>query len=233
MDFIAWYNALKKYCFEPDLLSAKTKLALNYQSTNWDHTAQHVISAIECVSASIRLPSLPLNKLLDFASQNQESACSGIRYLVQGWCTPELSGVWSSGHEAILGFQYDQATSDDLNLYVDTFGYTPDGDKVRVNVFINDVLVTEWNVSDISEIYAIKIPKTYLSTSRCLVVRFQIENPRSPSDIGLSDTRNLGLHLLNIRLSLGSAEAVIKPISVGIAKRVGNKIRRVKRSIMN
>ena len=233
LDFIAWYNALKKYCFEPDLLSAKTKLALNYQSTNWDHTAQHVISAIECVSASIRLPSLPLNKLLDFASQNQESACSGIRYLVQGWCTPELSGVWSSGHEAILGFQYDQATSDDLNLYVDTFGYTPDGDKVRVNVFINDVLVTEWNVSDISEIYAIKIPKTLLSTSRCLVVRFQIENPRSPSDIGLSDTRNLGLHLLNIRLSLGSAEAVIKPISVGIAKRVGNKIRRVKRSIMN
>ncbi|MET3814695.1 glycosyltransferase [Pantoea sp. UYEF8] len=200
LDFIAWYKALQKYCFEPDLLAVKTNLALSYQPTDWHQTAQQVINSLENLHSSVRLPSLALDNVISFAAENNKGSCKFEKFTLNGWYKAESRGCWSSGHEAFIGFQYDQTIFDDLSISIQTFGYCPEGEAIKVNVFINNVFITKQEVFGSETQILAPIPESVIKASRNLIVKLHIENPKSPSQFGASDARYLGLHVRSVTL---------------------------------
>ena len=199
LDCIAWYKALQKYCFEPDLLAVKTNLALSYQPTDWHQTAQQVMNAFANLHCSMRLSSLSLGNVINFAAEETFGTVKRGQFTLNGWYKEEISGSWSSGHESYIGFQYDEKV-DDLLLSIQAFGYCPEGEAIKVNVFINNVFVIKQEVYGDATQIMVPISAAIIKLSRNLVIKLHIENPKSPAQFGANDHRWLGLHVHSVAL---------------------------------
>lgn len=248
LDCIAWYKALQTYCFEPDVLAEKTNLAKNYHPTNWYQTAQQVIKSIENIHASTRLESLNIGGELSFAAINSPGTHSSEKFALDGWYLPETVGSWTCGHEAYLGFQLDERLSGELALSLLAFGYAPDAEVVIVNVSVNDVMVATWQVDGNAKELIAPISFADLQDSPNVIVKIQIDNPRSPSEFGLQDARILGLHVMSAKLvtyvpSAKDIQEILQPgvdtaaniivQKLSINKRIENKLRQIKRKLIN
>lgn len=202
LDCIEWYKALQKYCFDTELLAAKTALAKQYQVTNWHHTAQQVVDAIENVTTTIRYASLGLESDISFSTNSDEIALLSNGYTSSGWYQSETTGTWTSGKQAYFVFQYDEERDNDVFLTFAAFGYVPTTEAIDVSVFVNNNFATKWQVGAQVTNLVLPISSSLLSSSKNFIIRFDIANPKSPLDFGSADTRLLGLHVLSARFSI-------------------------------
>lgn len=240
-DCIAWYKALEKYCFEPELLAQKNELAKNYVPTTWDSTAKQVLNSLHDVSSSERVASLNLGGVISFASIPESGALHSDKFTLAGWSTNERDGTWTAGNEAVLGFQFDQDLIDNLYLKVTAFGYTPSGEAIKVTVNANGKKIASWIFDGIPTDNMAPIPSSVLESSRNVIVSFHIDNPKSPSQFGSSDMRILGIHVRNVSLLQhcnafipsyvlpGINTATVVSRKKVLARKVINKLRRVKK----
>ncbi|WP_312062043.1 glycosyltransferase [Pantoea septica] len=249
MDSIAWFKALKKYCFNPELLAEKTALAKTYTPTTWITTARQVIEQTRDVKTTERLASLSPGSAIDFASVPQPGALESKDFTLSGWGNSEARGTWTTGHEAVLGFQFDEAQARDLALRLVAFGFSPDGEDIKVSVFVNNDRVAKWSVAgNISELQ-VPVAAKHFAESRNILLRLKIENAKSPSQFGSGDMRILGLHMLSATLIYPdelsdaathvAANGPAAPYVVATSSqhtviyRIKNKLRRIKRTLIN
>lgn len=114
--------------------------------------------------------------------------------LVKGFSGAEKWGCWTNGNEAEMKFSW----KDKKNLKV-TFKLHPFLPKIveeqNVDVFVNGKKITHWHFEHNEpspNTTLILLQKDF--NTKDYVITFNIQNPQSPSELGLSgDTRKLGL----------------------------------------
>lgn len=236
LDCIGWYKALQKYCFDNEALAEKNRLAAHYQSTNWHQTANQVVQALAAVHASIRLPVLNRGDVINFTLENRSGQTLVDEYTLDGWYFTEMTGTWTAGNRSYLGFEYHHDSDQQLAFSVLAFGYTPDDENINVRVNVNGQPVATWRVGRDAEWYQALLPATLLNVAKDFIVELIIENPKSPTDYGSLDHRNLGLHIISATLGhyreteipeqmIALTEAIIP---VGFSQRLVGKLRSLK-----
>ncbi|HHL2559607.1 TPA: glycosyltransferase [Yersinia enterocolitica] len=240
IDYIAWYKALQKYCFNPELLAEKTQLAKNYKPTRWSETAYQVIEFLKEVHSTERMPSLSLGDKISFIRNTEPHSLKKDKFTLKGWSNSENGGTWTVGNQVILGFQFDQAHVSNLALCFFAFGYSPAGEAINVTVLVNSVIVAKWIVHGIASDLFAPIPLSVLQSSRNLKVELRIENPKSPLEFGANDKRLLGLHVRSVSL-IQQEEALLSSIKANspaimiqkpsITHKIKNRLRRLKNAV--
>lgn len=245
LDCIAWYKALQKYCFNPELLAEKTQLAKSYKPTDWQLTAKQVIESIDDIHVTERMSSLNTGDEISFMLNAEPRSLKSDKFTLKGWSNNENRGTWTVGNQAILGFQFDQAHVSNLALCFSASGYSPAGEAVNVTVLVNDVIVAKWIVDGVASDLLAPIPLSVLQSSRNLKVELRIENPKSPSQFGVNDWRLLGLHVRSASL-IQQKEAPLIPLLVSTVKakapavviqkpnithKIKNRLRRLKNAV--
>ncbi|CNK32462.1 MULTISPECIES: glycosyltransferase [Yersinia] len=245
LDCIAWYKALQKYCFNPELLAEKTKLAQSYKPTYWHSTAKQVIESIDDIHTTERMSSLSIGDKISFSRNPKSNSLKSDKFTLKGWSNNETDGTWTVGKQAILGFQFDQASKNNLALSFNAFGYVPAGEAINVTVLVNDVTVAKWVVDGVASDLLAPIPLSILQSSHNLKVELKIDNPKSPTQFGASDWRSLGLHVRHMTL-LQQKETSTMPLLLStviaetpvivtqkpsIAHKIKNRLRRLNNTI--
>lgn len=128
--------------------------------------------------------------------------------LVSGWSFIDEWGVWSIGNTAEIGFEvlgidvFEEATGIDLTL-----GVLPFQDPYLV-IYLGDVYYGTFDIGDATSIYVItlNIPFEMLREHDFgynVNIRFEIKNPASPYELGIShDDRILGVLLQNFSFNV-------------------------------
>lgn len=200
MDSIAWYKALEKYCFNSELLDEKANMAIQYRPTTWLTTANQVVGLVENIFSSERVPSLNIGGRVSFSLNPVPDALHCDEFTLAGWANNEVGGTWTTGHEAVIGFQLDQITDKPLSLNISAFGYAPTDEPIRVDVSINGIAAGKWVVHGVLTELRVAIPPQAVALSRNIIVTMSIENAKSPCQFGSGDMRILGLHVKSMHL---------------------------------
>jgi chemotaxis protein MotB len=126
-------------------------------------------------------------------------------YLASGWSLLERWGVWSIGPEATLVLPIDptkRAAAEVLQL--DIVAVVPkESPERRVKVFVNDAPAADWVFVGPKNAYrmTLDLPDGGDAPEAPVRVRFVIENPVSPLQLGLSeDARLLGIGIQSLVL---------------------------------
>lgn len=200
MDSIAWYNAISKYCFDEKQLAEKTEQAKKYVPTTWIETVNQVIDSIENVKSTERIASLAFGNTISFSAAPQPGTLRSDAYTLSGWSNNESMGTWTCGHESVFGFQLDEEAPDDLAINLSAFGYSPDGEAVKVSIFINSVRVAQWSIGGKVVELSFPIPRNAIDSSKNVIIRMKIDNAKSPYHFGSGDMRILGLYVQRVTL---------------------------------
>ena len=126
---------------------------------------------------------------------------NGIPSLGTGWSMPESKGVWSDGRLSTLNFCLEKDSTLPKNIQISVTQFLTENHKeLRVRALLNDVLVSTRTFDAYTPMWNISIPSDIEFSSNVSLV-FEIENPISPKQLGLStvDSRELGLGLLSIK----------------------------------
>lgn len=208
LDFVGWYAALVRYCFNAEALKVKRERLAGYQQTSWQAVANRVSCLIEdaLVCPTWLRPLLP-DQPLSFRKDISASSTAAEPYLLGGWSRPEAAGSWTVGTAAALAFAADVSPGTSLALRVAGYGYSADQIPVDTSVFVNDIMIARWQVDDVPRVLFAAMPPSVLTEGPNVRVELHIANPRSPSEIeGSADRRLLGLRVASVAYS--------KPISL-------------------
>ena len=124
---------------------------------------------------------------------------------IQGWSCPELTGIWTQKKVAELIFYVDTFYGSDLCLAVEIEGVFvhKNHPKQTIEVFANEILIDKWDFNYATKIDKLKkcrIPSYTINSNSRLFISFQISNPESPFNLGISnDTRKLGVKINHIQ----------------------------------
>ncbi len=134
----------------------------------------------------------------------------GQDYIAYGWSVPEPWGIWSESSSAALVIKLDKPVTSDLTLELSADGYiTARRPTQEVEVSVNDGSIGTLYFTQAAPFGTMRltIPQTAaLANNDLLRVRFNIRNPVSPAELGLSsDPRRLGLGLRSLRLTPADA----------------------------
>jgi hypothetical protein len=128
---------------------------------------------------------------------------SGIQ-LIDGWEDVEVWGAWSRGRRGSLKFAFSETPQTAFGLFVACRGsLTSAFPRTHYNVRVNGRLVWSgaWEVQTNSRVLRIEVPVELAVTGRLFRLDFEIEEVRSPRQLGLTDDdRQLGIALHWIRL---------------------------------
>jgi len=118
-----------------------------------------------------------------------------------GWSIMESWGSWTIGKKAHLYFIIDEEITSDLKLTMMSYGFCPDGVQV-VDILANDIKVETLRIKHSpKKEYRVTIPKELVKKDGWLHLEFNIQNPSSPKQFGLSDdARKLGLAMHWIKI---------------------------------
>ncbi len=155
---------------------------------------------------SCALGALPLDYELGETLAFQGTLAS--TYLGRGWSVPEEWGRWAEGHSAELRVSLPELPDSDLALDICAcvlFGAK--AGRQIVTIYANDRQVERWaSDSLLATEVSVRIPAEVIRGRRLLTLRFEIDAPVSPKDLGTSaDERVLGFGLLSARISLADA----------------------------
>jgi hypothetical protein len=123
-----------------------------------------------------------------------------------GWGDAEPWGTWTVASQAALRpFSIPEAASNsDFLLEATVRGFIPKpGGVQHVTVWANGIAVAHWTLTGIKRVQEVsaRIPKSAMTGRPELVLSFDISNPVSPANVGLSsDTRELGMGLIALKL---------------------------------
>ncbi len=124
---------------------------------------------------------------------------NGKQYARTGWSPPEPYQMWSNSPAAGLSFRLDKPPQKDLLLRLQSFGFLIPKkiDFQEVNVFINQVSIGRWLISD-NKWYEMVIPKKVIA-GRTINIIFKISNPVPPSErANTNDKRQLGIAIVRM-----------------------------------
>jgi hypothetical protein len=124
-------------------------------------------------------------------------------YMLSGWSTPEEWACWTDGPTAELLLRLDSLPNQPLELISTVDPFCP-GSELKVGVTINGVSRTEWRFSASGRTQNVQalVPSESLQ-SKTLHIRFHIDRPVSPAQLGLSDdTRALGLAFRSMHIQI-------------------------------
>ena len=130
-----------------------------------------------------------LDQKIDFSNNYQNDA----PFLFDGWSTPESWGTWSMGSSAMMQLPLPKAAATKLDLKIRAF-LGKERAHQKVDIFINEVLIKKVTFSnDEDQLIELDIPKV-TADQNLLTLRFEIEHPVSPYELGISeDRRKLGI----------------------------------------
>jgi len=129
---------------------------------------------------------------------------TGNTYLNYGWGVTEKWGTWTRGPQSAVSFSLDHKPRGDLLVLADLsaaiFGPAP---PVRARILANGEFVTELEAESKKACeHVFRIPAGLVPANGNLDLVFQVENPRSPLQYGLSrDPRLLGVGLRSLLIS--------------------------------
>jgi glycosyltransferase involved in cell wall biosynthesis len=132
---------------------------------------------------------------------------AGVRSsLPYGWGPSEDWGVWSVAKQTALSFVVDEAPAAafGLSLKYRAFLHAPQHQTIKVACRVRGRKVAEWNCTlpAAGGIQHLTIPRDGVLPDRSLVLEFEISEPRSPAELGVSaDRRVLGIGLESIVLT--------------------------------
>ena len=145
-------------------------------------------------------PVLALNTEVQFNTAEIEA------FTIRGFSLRENWGIWSDGSTAVFRTRLgSQAGKSDHLLTVTLSGFPSrlPGGIQPVELFANDLPVAKWIVSAETNKYTATIPFTAFSKGDILTLRFEMEAPTRPIEIGMStDIRKLGIGFHSIKIGL-------------------------------
>ena len=124
--------------------------------------------------------------------------------LWSGWSAPEPTGCWTDGPDAVLQWTSPRELPADARRIIQGVGFAPGGQPPRGSVFINgrragdlDRLHWKCGAADLS------MPIGAPLMRREITVHIQLDNPRSPRELGISsDERKLGLFVQSLHIEI-------------------------------
>lgn len=119
-----------------------------------------------------------------------------------GWSFRETWGTWTNKKRAVLRFNFHQPVSQPLTLIFKGHGFAPKNGVQKVDLLVNNHhLKTAQLKHGEAETQHFPIPLTYIKGEKQIEITFQIHDPASPAEFGLSDdSRMLGVGLHWVRL---------------------------------
>jgi hypothetical protein len=171
-------------------------LAPGWKERNVDTTA------LKGVKTDDLFPYAAINGVLFMGSGG-----NGLRYLFTGWSQPEESGIWSDGREAELFIPVEAQPGDNVVLTFHAGGLFAKKETQVVEVWINKLKTGAITFDDMHDNgrYSFAVPKAALKEGdrQDLQVLLRIQNPVKPKDLGINinDTRDLGIHLVDLEVS--------------------------------
>ena len=129
---------------------------------------------------------------IDFTSKGDS-----LSYAKSGWSRPEQNFTWIDGRDAYMGLFVKNLKGKVLRLEVEGKGiFNPVEKNQKVTVFVNNVELTTWDVSNELATYAVKIPEKLVGTG-ALQIKFHVAKPVSLT----TDPRKLGFAVRSVKLS--------------------------------
>lgn len=124
--------------------------------------------------------------------------------LLEGVNEIEDWGRWSQGNECVLHLKIDN-TDRDLMLEMD---YVIFNEKQRIQLFVNDTILTEYEENGDRVVRKIVIPNTYIDNGN-LEIKFELPDACSPLSIGKGgDSRILALGFVSLKISAEDRETL-------------------------
>jgi hypothetical protein len=128
------------------------------------------------------------------------AGAGGARYLATGWSHPEDDGVWSDGPSASLMFDVGSTPVSDLRFEFSIVVFQNSAGAAR-EVVIDTTRgnpIDRWTLSAPAGDWRLIVPASAWIGSR-IVLRFHFDEPKSPSELGLSaDNRALAIKLRRV-----------------------------------
>jgi hypothetical protein len=128
---------------------------------------------------------------VDFAA-----GCGGARHLAAGWSYPEADGVWSDGPSASLMFDVGSPPTTNLHFVFSlaVFQKTPGVPREVAIEIARGQPIHAWTLTSAGD-WGVVVPVSAWTGSR-LGLRFRFDEPKSPSELGVSvDCRALTVKL--------------------------------------
>jgi len=144
------------------------------------------------------LPHMSLGQILDFANGQNSSA------LISGWSGPELTGVWSDGNTASVGFvmtkQAGTATPKLAIVHAKVFPGTGNGQRVEVRVGAQKL--AEFYFKEGLVELEIPLDRINIGDGVPVILALNLPDAASPAALHIgSDHRTLGLFIMSLRLA--------------------------------
>jgi hypothetical protein len=117
---------------------------------------------------------------------------------VSGWSGIEAWGRWSDGKQAVLNMELNEIPDNSLLVTFTTNIFAPGG-KLNFSVLVNDESVGDFMLPAGGQTFSVTVPKdNVIGSNGELKIIFEIKNPVSPANAGLStDPRILGVGLIS------------------------------------
>lgn len=129
--------------------------------------------------------------------------CGLGNVLHEGWSILEEWGVWSIGSKAVMQVALGHNTVFPATLLLDMVAFVPPGGAQSVTILIGDrsEKTVAFGPARASRVVPIAIQTTDVGRDLCAEIVFQISNPASPAEFGLSDDgRALGVAIRLLEL---------------------------------
>ena len=112
-----------------------------------------------------------------------------------GWSIIEAWGRWSEGKRSVLHLNLSEVPDSDLLVTFDANIFAKD--ELIFSVSVNGAAVGNFSLPGGGQIFSVSVPKNnVIEADGELKIVFDIQNPESPADVGLSaDPRKLGIGL--------------------------------------
>jgi hypothetical protein len=152
--------------------------------------ASTVVVELDCLWQALTAP-VTLGDSFSFSRSGR-----GPILMKDGWSVPEEWGTWTMGATAGLAVPHPVAIRQ-FGVELTVRGFVPEGrDPINVGIKVNEREVDRLSLTSQDRSIKFRIPVDVVERDEPIVITFDIVNPRSPKDLGMSsDARSLGLGL--------------------------------------
>ena len=125
-----------------------------------------------------------------------------LLYNFSGWSSPEPWGVWGLGKEQTFSLYFDRDIKGTINFSLNFNAFLEKKHKnIHMKIFLNNQLSFEKDIVNSHNIINFTA-ELHITKDQALSVKFYIDSPESPSNLGISkDKRILGIGLIGLKIT--------------------------------
>ncbi len=127
-----------------------------------------------------------------------------LEFVGNGWSDPEDWGVWTDGAEADINLPLAEPIASDLRLEFNgrTLHDEESHPSTTLSILANGTPIARIDINEGGfKDYEFTIPRSAIDASKDLKITFQIDNPKSPQELGIGDdSRKLGFALTRLNV---------------------------------